>query len=71
MPSHEFSRRHGTSNLNAVRDGLRVQRTIFRELAGQRGIPIIHHHERREHARGLAAPAPLERRACFVHGAFA
>jgi hypothetical protein len=71
VPSHEFSRLHGTSNLNAMRDGLRVQRTIFRELAGYRGIPIIHHHERREHVRGIPAGAPLERRACFVHAAFA
>ncbi|WP_184541008.1 glycosyltransferase family 2 protein [Streptosporangium becharense] len=31
VPSHERSRIHGTSNLNAVRDGLRVLRTILRE----------------------------------------
>jgi glycosyltransferase involved in cell wall biosynthesis len=71
VPSHEFSRRHGVSNLNAMRDGLRVQRTILRELAGQRGAPIVEHDERRQHVRGVPTAAQHERRACFVHGAFA
>lgn len=71
VPSHEFSRLHGTSNLNALRDGLRVQRTILRELAGQRGVPIVKHDERRQHVRGIPTAATLERRACFVHGATA
>ncbi|GLW98711.1 glycosyltransferase family 2 protein [Microtetraspora sp. NBRC 16547] len=31
VPSHERCRLHGESNLNAVRDGLRVLRTILRE----------------------------------------
>lgn len=31
VPSYERDRRHGTSNLNAVSDGLRVLRTILRE----------------------------------------
>ncbi|GAA3425501.1 hypothetical protein GCM10018953_26840 [Streptosporangium nondiastaticum] len=31
VPSHERSRIHGVSNLNAVRDGWRVLRTILRE----------------------------------------
>ncbi|MER7207626.1 glycosyltransferase family 2 protein [Streptosporangium sp. NPDC000239] len=31
VPSHERSRIHGVSNLHAVRDGLRVLRTILRE----------------------------------------
>ena len=31
VPSHEYSRIHGESNLNAVRDGLRVVRTILAE----------------------------------------
>ncbi|MEV4290093.1 glycosyltransferase family 2 protein [Nonomuraea bangladeshensis] len=35
VPSHERSRIHGTSNLNAVRDGLRVLRTIIRERSGR------------------------------------
>jgi glycosyltransferase involved in cell wall biosynthesis len=42
VPSHEFSRIHGTSNLHVVRDGLRVLRTILRE--------------RLRPARGPAAP---------------
>jgi glycosyltransferase involved in cell wall biosynthesis len=35
VPSHESERLHGTSNLNAVRDGLRVLRTIVRERFGR------------------------------------
>lgn len=31
VPSHEYSRIHGASNLNATRDGLRVVRTILAE----------------------------------------
>ncbi len=31
VPSHESERIHGTSNLSAVRDGVRVLRTIMRE----------------------------------------
>ncbi|MGW5162852.1 glycosyltransferase family 2 protein, partial [Nonomuraea wenchangensis] len=38
VPSHERSRIHGTSNLNAVRDGLRVLRTILRERSGRASI---------------------------------
>ena len=36
IPSHEFERIHGTSNLRAVRDGLRVLRVILRERGGGR-----------------------------------
>ncbi len=36
VPSFERSRIHGVSNLNAVRDGLRVARTIVRERARRR-----------------------------------
>ncbi len=35
IPSHEFDRIHGVSNLRAVRDGLRVLRVILRE----KGVP--------------------------------
>jgi glycosyltransferase involved in cell wall biosynthesis len=35
VPSFEDSRIHGVSNLHAVRDGLRVLRTIFRERFGR------------------------------------
>ena len=34
VPSYEYERRHGISNLNAVRDGWRVLKTIFREYFG-------------------------------------
>jgi glycosyltransferase involved in cell wall biosynthesis len=37
IPSYEDSRIHGVSNLNAVRDGLRVLRTILRERIGRHG----------------------------------
>ncbi|QYC37916.1 Undecaprenyl-phosphate mannosyltransferase [Nonomuraea coxensis DSM 45129] len=39
VPSHERSRIHGTSNLNAVRDGWRVLRTILRERTGREDVP--------------------------------
>ncbi|MEK8170227.1 glycosyltransferase family 2 protein [Streptomyces sp. M19] len=39
IPSHEYERIHGTSNLRAVRDGLRVLRVILREHAGGRRRP--------------------------------
>jgi hypothetical protein len=43
VPSFEHSRLHGVSNLNTMRDGMRVLRTIFRERR------IVHRH------RSLAA----------------
>ena len=36
VPSFEYSRIHGVSNLNAIRDGVRVMRTILAELDGLR-----------------------------------
>lgn len=36
VPSYEYSRIHGMSNLNATRDGLRVVRTILAECFGRR-----------------------------------
>ena len=38
VPSFEFKRIHGASNLNAARDGLRVVRTIFAERARNRRL---------------------------------
>jgi glycosyltransferase involved in cell wall biosynthesis len=38
VPSFEYHRIHGTSNLNAFRDGWRVLRTILKER-GKKGIP--------------------------------
>jgi len=70
VPSFERSRLYGVSNLNAVRDGLRVARTIGRELRGHRQIPVIPSIERRAHPRGSAIEAG-ERRACFRYMAAA
>jgi glycosyltransferase involved in cell wall biosynthesis len=39
VPSYERQRLHGTSNLNAARDGLRVLRTILAERVHARGVP--------------------------------
>lgn len=36
IPSHEYLRIHGTSNLRAVRDGLRVLKVIFKERSNRR-----------------------------------
>jgi glycosyltransferase involved in cell wall biosynthesis len=36
VPSYEYSRIHGVSNLNATRDGLRVVRTILAECVSRR-----------------------------------
>ncbi|HZF90560.1 glycosyltransferase family 2 protein [Streptomyces sp.] len=38
IPSHEYLRIHGTSNLSAVRDGLRVLRVILRERSNRRTL---------------------------------
>jgi glycosyltransferase involved in cell wall biosynthesis len=43
IPSHEFERIHGTSNLSAVRDGLRVLHVILKERGkrhGRRHLPL-------------------------------
>ncbi|MFE1147333.1 glycosyltransferase family 2 protein [Streptomyces albidoflavus] len=45
IPSHEYLRIHGASNLRAVRDGLRVLRVILRERSG------------RSRARGVRRPS--------------
>ncbi|GAT82098.1 glycosyl transferase [Streptomyces sp. F-3] len=38
IPSHEYLRIHGTSNLRAVRDGLRVLRVILKERSNRREL---------------------------------
>lgn len=38
IPSHEYLRIHGVSNLRAVRDGLRVLRVILRERSNRRAL---------------------------------
>jgi glycosyltransferase involved in cell wall biosynthesis len=40
VPSYEYSRIHGVSNLNTIRDGLRVARTILAERGGWRSPTI-------------------------------
>jgi glycosyltransferase involved in cell wall biosynthesis len=55
VPSFEHERIHGTSNLNAAKDGVRVLRTIIRERV-RRGVPQMSDLVR--HQRGLAALTP-------------
>jgi glycosyltransferase involved in cell wall biosynthesis len=60
VPSFEHHRIHGESNLNAVKDGVRVLRTIAREWPRRRSstesvpIPTLGHRR----ATGLTVPAP-------------
>ncbi|WP_326583869.1 glycosyltransferase family 2 protein [Streptomyces sp. NBC_00481] len=49
IPSHEYLRIHGASNLRAVRDGLRVLRVILHERSNRRAL------RRRSHATMLTA----------------
>ncbi|GII91485.1 glycosyltransferase family 2 protein [Sinosporangium siamense] len=44
VPSHERNRIHGESNLHAVRDGLRVLRTIFQEWRRQPTVTTAKPH---------------------------
>ncbi|WP_405819041.1 glycosyltransferase family 2 protein [Streptomyces sp. NBC_00838] len=53
IPSHEYDRIHGVSNLRAVRDGLRVLRVILKE----KGVPRA--ARRRPRAVRPAPPRPL------------
>jgi glycosyltransferase involved in cell wall biosynthesis len=48
VPSFEYKRIHGVSNLNAVRDGVRVVRTIFADRARNRRL--------QNQGRGAGAP---------------
>jgi glycosyltransferase involved in cell wall biosynthesis len=41
VPSYEYPRLHGVSNLNATRDGLRVVRTMLVERRGGRSAPAL------------------------------
>lgn len=41
VPSYESNRIHGVSNLNALRDGLRVLRTIFLEVLNARDLGTV------------------------------
>ena len=40
VPSWERPRRNGESNLNAVRDGLRISKVLLRERLAGRGSPV-------------------------------
>jgi hypothetical protein len=40
VPSYEYPRLHGVSNLNAARDGMRVIRTMTAEWRGRRQEPM-------------------------------
>ncbi|MFI9722522.1 glycosyltransferase family 2 protein [Streptomyces sp. NPDC052396] len=51
IPSHEFVRIHGASNLRAVRDGMRVLRVILRERGGRTA------RRRTAHRQPAIAPA--------------
>ncbi|MGX2998086.1 glycosyltransferase family 2 protein [Streptomyces sp. JNUCC 64] len=51
IPSHEYLRLHGASNLRAVRDGLRVLRVILRERSTRRARRRAH----RDPARAVLA----------------
>ncbi len=42
VPSIEFRRRHGKSNLSAFRDGFRILKTIIEELVSRRSIKLHH-----------------------------
>jgi glycosyltransferase involved in cell wall biosynthesis len=53
VASYEHSRIHGASNLNAVRDGIRVVRTILKERHGSR--------RRKQVGGAVPAPVPLQR----------
>ena len=57
VPSFEYKRIHGVSNLNAVRDGRRVVRTIFAERAGTEGF-TARALRPRWHRQGLSSPQP-------------
>ena len=48
VPSFELSRRHGVSNLNAPRDGLRVLRTIITEYRSARARRRMRRFESRQ-----------------------
>ena len=54
IPSHEYLRIHGASNLRAVRDGLRVLKVILGERSNRRGAAPAGPHGTRPDARPSA-----------------
>jgi hypothetical protein len=70
VPSYEYPRLHGVSNLNAARDGLRVVRTMLAERRGARSAstpvrmqpsPAVAPRERREPSPAVAPLIRQER----------
>ena len=57
VPSYEYPRLHGVSNLNATRDGLRVVRTMLAEWRGGRAAPTP---VRTPSSSSAAAPRPRQ-----------
>jgi hypothetical protein len=51
VPSWELPRMNGESNLNAVRDGLRILRVLMRERFAGRTCPVATYEPREEQAR--------------------
>ena len=64
VPSYEWERRYGHSNLRVWRDGWRVQRTIMREFATRKRAEGVL-PERRAHHRGGSVDGAFERRAAL------
>ncbi|MFD4142335.1 MULTISPECIES: glycosyltransferase family 2 protein [unclassified Streptomyces] len=56
VPSHEYLRIHGVSNLRAVRDGLRVLRVILKEKRAKRARRGTASTARRHSALGVSIP---------------
>jgi glycosyltransferase involved in cell wall biosynthesis len=54
VPSYEFERLHGSSNLNTWRDGLRVLRALALERVNGRGTPLRRERVNLEHMVVLA-----------------
>ncbi|GAA2780901.1 hypothetical protein [Nonomuraea dietziae] len=54
VPSHERCRIHGESNLHAVRDGIRVLKTILRERRRRPTQPVPELASRPAADRGVA-----------------
>ncbi|GAA2908434.1 hypothetical protein GCM10020221_00690 [Streptomyces thioluteus] len=72
IPSHEFVRIHGTSNLRAVRDGLRVLKVILHERGSRRrkrpGRPAWRSHRPRAAGKSLEHRSGTDHRAGRLGG---
>ncbi|MFD6494543.1 glycosyltransferase family 2 protein [Streptomyces sp. NPDC060188] len=52
IPSHEYLRIHGASNLRAVRDGIRVLKVILKERSNRRALRRTPHAHQLDSGRG-------------------